>query len=88
MIYKRQQLVNEKKKIFLVVCHVSICGQYAAVADMNIVLEKANVPKPKAFKVDALKAFIKKHSLHESRYSLPSEMTMSEKWLKDNHPVW
>ena len=88
MIYKRQKLINIKKKIYLVVSHVSACGDYAAVADMNIVLNKANAPKPKAFKVDELKALIKKHTLQESRYSLPAEMTMSEKWLKDNHPVW
>jgi len=88
IVRKNTLLVNEKKNLNYLVCNVSRCGEFAALADMNIVLKKNNAPKPKAFKANDLKAFVKKHSLECQRYSKPPEMTFSDEWIKEKRPKW
>lgn len=88
MIYKNLLLFNSKKKIRYLVSNLSRCGEFVAITDLNVLLEKPNAPKPKVFRLDELNAFIKKHTLDKRRYDLPAEMTFSDEWLTENRPVW
>ncbi|MEO2278845.1 hypothetical protein [Pseudoalteromonas pernae] len=97
MLRPGSHIVNEDKQISYRICHVSKCGKWFAVADMNLVMSASNSPKPKVMSKADLDEWISKNKCEVLIHALPAEMTFSDsalekmnrdKWIKKRDFKW
>jgi hypothetical protein len=84
MFYYGQFFYNKSKKIAWRICHVSLCGEFVAIADMEDVTNRVNVFKPLIKSKKKLASEIENLSLtRRDFYILPAEMTFSDKHIEE-----
>jgi hypothetical protein len=82
MFFSGLYLFNQSKKLSWLICHTSSCGEYIAMVDIELIKNRANVPKPTIKSKKQLLSDIHTHSLEKGMYKLPAEMTFSDETIK------
>ena len=83
MLYAGLHLFNDSKQHSFYICHVSHCGKWFAIANMNEAFNAIHPPKPEKVHREALLNRVSKLKLSKQRYSFPPEMTFSDVSLKE-----
>ena len=78
MIYAGQHIVDDKKRVKLLVCHVDLALKTAAVTDLGRIEGAENIPKPALMKFSALYAVLRSPSATSAQYEFDAELSLSD----------